>query len=217
MIQLAPSILSADFSKLLEDIKQVERAGAHLLHIDVMDGHFVPNISVGPLIVESLKDKIRIPFDVHLMIENADRYIEKFSMKNTEIITVHAEACTHLSRTIQVIKSLGHKAGVSLNPSTPLNYLDYVWNEIDMVLIMSVNPGFGGQSFIQDMFAKISEVKQIIDSKGLNIDIEVDGGIKIDNVREVIHAGANVIVAGSAIFSSDNIYESTKEFLEAMK
>ena len=217
MIQLAPSILSADFSKLLEDIKQVERAGAHLLHIDVMDGHFVPNISVGPLIVESLKDKIRIPFDVHLMIENADRYIEKFSMKNTEIITVHAEACTHLSRTIQVIKSLGHKAGVSLNPSTPLNYLDYVWNEIDMVLIMSVNPGFGGQSFIQDMFAKISEVKQIIDSKGLNIDIEVDGGIKIDNVREVSHAGANVIVAGSAIFSSDNIYESTKEFLEAMK
>lgn len=217
MIQLAPSILSADFSKLLEDIKQVESAGAHLLHIDVMDGHFVPNISIGPLIVESLKDKLNIPFDVHLMIENADRYIEKFSMKNTEIITVHAEACTHLSRTIQIIKSLGHKVGVSLNPSTPLNYLDYVWNEIDMVLIMSVNPGFGGQSFIQDMFTKISQVKQIIDSRGLNIDIEVDGGIKIDNVRDVIHAGANVIVAGSAIFSADNIYESTKEFLEAMK
>ncbi len=217
MIQLAPSILSADFSNLLEDIKQVERAGAHLLHIDVMDGHFVPNISIGPLIVESLEGKTTIPFDVHLMIENADQYVEKFSTSNTKFITVHAEACVHLNRTIQVIKSLGHKVGVSLNPSTPIDCLDYVWNEIDMVLIMSVNPGFGGQSFIPDMFTKISDVKRVIDSRGLNIDIEVDGGIKLDNVREVINAGANVIVAGSAIFGAKDVYENTNRFLEAMK
>ncbi len=217
MIQLSPSILSADFSNLLEEIREVERAGAHLLHIDVMDGHFVPNISIGPLILESLRNKLTIPLDVHLMIENPDQYIEKFSTDNTKIITVHSEACLHLNRTIQAIKMLGHKAGISLNPATPIHTLDYVWNDIDVVLIMSVNPGFGGQSFIKDMLGKISDVKNEIDARGLNIDIEVDGGIKLDNVREVIEAGANVIVAGSALFGSEDVYGNTIRFLEAMK
>ncbi len=217
MIKLAPSILSADFSNLLEGIREVERAGANLLHVDVMDGHFVPNISIGPLVLESLKSKVSIPLDVHLMIENPDGYIEKFSTDNTEIITIHAEACMHLNRTVQAIKSLGHKVGISLNPATPINYLDYVWNDIDMVLIMSVNPGFGGQIFIKEMLGKISDVRNEIDSRGLNIDIEVDGGIKLDNVKEVIDAGANVIVAGSAIFGAEDVYASTKRFLEAMK
>ncbi|MCG8481677.1 MAG: ribulose-phosphate 3-epimerase [Clostridia bacterium] len=216
MIQLAPSILSADFAKLYEDIRQVEKGGAQLLHVDVMDGHFVPNITLGPPIVKSLNDRVQIPLDVHLMIENPDQYIEKFNVSKTEIITVHAEACVHLHRTVEKIKSLGVKAGVALNPSTSLDGLDYILDDIDMVLIMTVNPGFGGQSFIPVMYEKINQLKQKIQDKNLSIDIQVDGGINLDNVGQAINAGANIIVAGSAVFKAEDICEQTKKMLQTM-
>ncbi|HBH0418547.1 TPA: ribulose-phosphate 3-epimerase, partial [Clostridioides difficile] len=209
MIKLAPSILSADFAKLLEDVRKVESAGCEYLHIDVMDGHFVPNITLGPLVVKSLKkENINMVFDAHLMIENPDQYIEEFVKAGCDIITVHQEACVHLHRTIQNIKSHGIKAGVVLNPATPVDTIKHVLPDLDMVLLMSVNPGFGGQSFIPCVLDKIKELKAIIDSQGLNIDIEVDGGISPKNVAEVVQAGANVIVAGSAIFGSDDIQET---------
>lgn len=216
MIKLAPSILSADFSRLIDDVSAVEKAGAQLLHIDVMDGHFVPNITIGPVVLNGLKDKTKMPFDVHLMIENPDQYIDQFIYDNTEFITVHAETCRHLHRTIQLIKSLDVKAGVALNPATPLNYLDHLLEEIDMILLMSVNPGFGGQKFIESTIEKIKTVKKMIDAKNLSIDIQVDGGIKLDNVQKVIDAGANIIVAGSAIFGTANIEQTTKEFIDKM-
>ncbi|EGT4598354.1 ribulose-phosphate 3-epimerase [Clostridioides difficile] len=213
MIKLAPSILSADFAKLLEDVRKVERAGCEYLHIDVMDGHFVPNITLGPLVVKSLKkENINMVFDAHLMIENPDQYIEEFVKAGCDIITVHQEACVHLHRTIQNIKSHGIKAGVVLNPATPVDTIKHVLPDLDMVLLMSVNPGFGGQSFIPCVLDKIKELKAIIDSQGLNIDIEVDGGISPKNVAEVVQAGANVIVAGSAIFGSDDIQETVNLF-----
>ncbi|MCC0630755.1 MULTISPECIES: ribulose-phosphate 3-epimerase [unclassified Clostridioides] len=213
MIKLAPSILSADFAKLLEDIRKVESAGCEYLHIDVMDGHFVPNITLGPLVVKSLKkENINMVFDAHLMIENPDQYIEEFVKAGCDIITVHQEACVHLHRTIQNIKSHGIKAGVVLNPATPIDTIKHILPDLDMVLLMSVNPGFGGQSFIPCVLDKIKELKAIIDSQGLNIDIEVDGGISPKNVAEVVQAGANVIVAGSAIFGSDDIQETVNLF-----
>lgn len=214
MIKLSPSILSADFANLLMDIKTVEDAGVELLHIDVMDGHFVPNISLGPVILNSIKSKTSIPFDVHLMIESPDKYIQNFAQAGADIITVHAEACPHLHRTIQNIKSCGVKAGVSLNPATPLCVIENVLEELDMVLIMSVNPGFGGQKFIESSLRKIRKLREMIEERGLDVDIEVDGGIKIDNVQKVIEAGANVIVAGSAIFGGDNIKENVAAFKE---
>lgn len=211
MIKLAPSILSADFAKLLEDVRKVESAGCEYLHIDVMDGHFVPNITLGPLVVKSLKkENINMVFDAHLMIENPDQYIEEFVKAGCDIITVHQEACVHLHRTIQNIKSHGIKA--VLNPATPVDTIKHVLPDLDMVLLMSVNPGFGGQSFIPCVLDKIKELKAIIDSQGLNIDIEVDGGISPKNVAEVVQAGANVIVAGSAIFGSDDIQETVNLF-----
>ncbi|MGO0882038.1 ribulose-phosphate 3-epimerase [Clostridioides difficile] len=213
MIKLAPSILSADFARLLEDVRKVESAGCEYLHIDVMDGHFVPNITLGPLVVKSLKkENINMVFDAHLMIENPDQYIEEFVKAGCDIITVHQEACTHLHRTIQNIKSHGIKAGVVLNPATPIDTIKHVLSDLDMVLLMSVNPGFGGQSFIPCVLDKIKELKTLIDSKGLSIDIEVDGGISPKNVAEVVQAGANVIVAGSAIFGSDDIQETVNLF-----
>ncbi|AVD37595.1 ribulose-phosphate 3-epimerase [Clostridioides difficile] len=213
MIKLAPSILSADFAKLLEDVRKVESAGCEYLHIDVMDGHFVPNITLGPLVVKSLKkENINMVFDAHLMIENPDQYIEEFVKAGCDIITVHQEACVHLHRTIQNIKSHGIKAGVVLNPATPIDTIKHVLPDLDMVLLMSVNPGFGGQSFIPCVLDKIKELKAIIDSQGLNIDIEVDGGISPKNVDKVVQAGANVIVAGSAIFGSDDIQETVNLF-----
>ncbi|HBG8235906.1 TPA: ribulose-phosphate 3-epimerase, partial [Clostridioides difficile] len=211
--KLAPSILSADFAKLLEDVRKVESAGCEYLHIDVMDGHFVPNITLGPLVVKSLKkENINMVFDAHLMIENPDQYIEEFVKAGCDIITVHQEACVHLHRTIQNIKSHGIKAGVVLNPATPIDTIKHVLPDLDMVLLMSVNPGFGGQSFIPCVLDKIKELKAIIDSQGLNIDIEVDGGISPKNVDKVVQAGANVIVAGSAIFGSDDIQETVNLF-----
>ncbi|MDU6114110.1 MAG: ribulose-phosphate 3-epimerase [Paeniclostridium sordellii] len=212
MIKMAPSILSADFARLLEDVKKVENAGCEYLHIDVMDGHFVPNITLGPAIVKSLRNGVNMVFDAHLMIENPDNYIKDFADAGCDIIVVHEEACTHLHRTIQNIKSHNVKAGVALNPATPIENIKYVLKDVDMVLIMTVNPGFGGQSFIDGMIDKIKELKLLIDEQGLEVDIQVDGGIKPSNVDKVVKAGANVIVAGSAIFNSDDIDATVKEF-----
>ncbi|MDI9476613.1 MAG: ribulose-phosphate 3-epimerase [Natronincolaceae bacterium] len=211
-MKLAPSILAADFSNLLKDIKMVEEAGCDMLHIDVMDGHFVPNITIGPLVIESLKGKTNLPFDVHLMIENPDRYISQFVKAGAHIISVHSEACIHLHRTIQLIRDHNVKAAVALNPATPLNVLEYVLEDLDMVLLMTVNPGFGGQDFIESGLSKIRTLKKMIDDRGLNIDIQVDGGIKADNVKEIVKAGANIIVAGSAIFNSKDVRQTIKQF-----
>ena len=202
MIKLAPSILSADFARLLEDVKKVENAGCEYLHIDVMDGHFVPNITLGPNVVKSLRKDVNMVFDAHLMIENPDQYIKEFVDAGCDIIVVHQ----------QNIKSYGIKAGVSLNPATPIETIKHIIRDVDMVLIMTVNPGFGGQSFIESMIPKIEELKMLIDSEGLNVDIQVDGGIKPDNVDKVVRAGANVIVAGSAIFNSDDIKSTVDLF-----
>ena len=212
MIKLAPSILSADFARLLEEVKKVENAGCEYLHIDVMDGHFVPNITLGPAIVKSLRKDIKMVFDAHLMMENPDQYIKEFVDAGCDLIVVHQEACKHLHRTIQNIKSYGIKAGVALNPATPIETIKHVLEEVDMVLIMTVNPGFGGQSFIEGMIPKIKQLKSLIDEKGLNVDIQVDGGIKPDNVDKVVKAGANIIVAGSAIFNSDDIQHTVDLF-----
>ena len=214
MIKLAPSILSADFARLLEDVKKVEKAGCEYLHIDVMDGHFVPNITLGPGIVKSLRKDVNMVFDAHLMIENPDNYIKEFADAGCDIIVVHQEACTHLHRTIQNIKSHGIKAGVALNPATPIETIKYVLQDVDMVLLMSVNPGFGGQAYIPVVTEKIKELKALIDKMNLDIDIEVDGGVKPSNIAEVVNAGANVIVAGSAIFNAGNIDEAVKSLRE---
>ena len=214
MIKLAPSILSADFARLLEDVKKVEKAGCEYLHIDVMDGHFVPNITLGPAIVKSLRKDVNMVFDAHLMIENPDQYIKEFADAGCDIIVVHQEACTHLHRTIQNIKSHGVKAGVALNPATPIETIKYVLEDVDMVLLMSVNPGFGGQSYIPVVTKKIKELRALIDEMGLDIDIEVDGGVKPSNISEVVNAGANVIVAGSAIFNAGDIDEAVKSLRE---
>ncbi|AOT68411.1 ribulose-phosphate 3-epimerase [Geosporobacter ferrireducens] len=212
MIKIAPSILSADFSNLIRDIGKVEEAGVDLLHIDVMDGHFVPNITIGPLVMHSIRNKTKLPFDVHLMIENPDRYIEDFVKAGADIITVHAEACTHLHRTIQNIKSFGIKAAVSLNPATPLNVLEFILDDLDMVLLMSVNPGFGGQKFIPIVLDKIKALRHMLAERGLNTDIQVDGGINLENIKDIVNAGANVLVAGSAIFNSKDIAATVAAF-----
>lgn len=212
MIKIAPSILSADFSRLEEQIKLVEEGGADFIHLDVMDGHFVPNITFGAPVIKMLRKVTKVPFDVHLMIEKPDQYIKDFVDAGADIITVHQEACTHLHRTIQYIKSFGVKAGVALNPSTSIESIRYILDEIDMVLIMTVNPGFGGQYFISQMKDKIIDLRKMIKERNLNIDIQVDGGIKLDNVKEVESYGANIFVAGSAIFNSEDIVNTTKKF-----
>ena len=208
MIKIAPSILSADFSRLGEEIRAIDAAGADYVHVDVMDGHFVPNITIGPLIVDAVRPVTELPLDVHLMIENPDQYIPDFAKAGADIIVVHAEAVRHLHRTVQLIKSLGKKAGVSLNPATPLTALDVILPDLDLVLLMTVNPGFGGQSFIGNCLPKIAELRQRIDALGLPIELEVDGGVKTDNIEEVAAAGADVFVAGSAVFGADD-YQAT--------
>jgi ribulose-phosphate 3-epimerase len=203
MIKIAPSILSADFSKLAEEIETVK--SAEYLHIDVMDGHFVPNITIGPLVLDSIQDKTEHILDVHLMIENPDKYIPEFAKAGADIITVHAEACPHLHRTLQNIKANGVKAAVALNPATPLSTIEYVLSELDMVLLMTVNPGFGGQSFIPEVLPKIKRLRAMIEEQGLEIDIQVDGGIKPNTTAvEAVEAGANILVAGSAVFGAED-------------
>lgn len=208
MKKIAPSILSADFSRLGDEIRAVEAAGADYIHVDVMDGHFVPNITIGPLIVAAARKITGLPLDVHLMIENPDRYVPDFAAAGADIIVVHAEASIHLHRSIQLIKSLGKKAGVSLNPATPLNYLEYVLADLDIVLLMTVNPGFGGQSFIEATIPKIKALRAMLDKRGLETELEVDGGVKIDNIARISHAGADVFVAGSAVFGRPD-YKTT--------
>ena len=217
MKKLAPSILSADFSKLAEDVAAIERGGADYIHVDVMDGHFVPNITYGPVVMKSLLDKTNLPFDVHLMIENPDDYLEDFMTPNTEYITVHQEACKHLHRTVQHIKSLGVKAGVSINPATTLATLDYILEDVDMILIMSVNPGFGGQKFIPSALDKIMELEEIRRSEGLDFVIEIDGGVNLDNVQKIASAGTDIIVAGSAIFKTADVEDTTKQFVTKIR
>ncbi|MDF2523965.1 MAG: ribulose-5-phosphate 3-epimerase [Clostridiales bacterium] len=210
MIKIAPSILSSDFSKLGDEIKRLESAGADLVHIDVMDGHFVPNITIGPLVVKAVRKLTTIPFDVHLMIQNPDDYIDSFIDAGADIISVHAEAATHLHRTLQKIRQAGIKAAVSLNPATSLSEIEWILDEVDMILIMTVNPGFGGQSYIEAMTEKIRTLRAMIQSKGLNVDIQVDGGIGQNNIYKVTEAGANVIVSGSAIFNAPDMSEYIK-------
>ena len=216
MIRLAPSILSSDFSRLGEEVKEIEKAGAHVIHVDVMDGHFVPNISYGAAVMKSLCGKTALPFDVHLMIENPDQYLEDFVTDQTEYITVHQEACPHLHRTLQHIKGVGVKAGVALNPATPLSVLDYVLEEVDLILIMSVNPGFGGQKFI-DITKKIEKLCQMCAEYGVSPYIEIDGGITAQTAPLVAQAGANVLVAGSAVFGKENRKEAIAALKNAVK
>lgn len=216
MNYLAPSILSADFSRLGEELALVEECGVTMLHIDVMDGMYVPSITLGFPVIESIRKNSNMIFDVHLMIKEPERYLERFAQCGADIITVHAEACLHLHRTLQQIRQLGKKCGVALNPATPLSALDYVLEDLDMVLLMTVNPGFGGQTFIPAMYEKIRALRDKIAEKDRKIDIEVDGGIKASNTKQVLEAGANILVAGSAVFGED-IAANIKEFQELLQ
>ncbi len=200
-IKISPSILSANFARLGEHVKEAEDAGVDYIHVDVMDGHFVPNITIGPLIVKALRPVTKLPLDVHLMIENPERYIEDFAQAGADIITVHQETCPHLHRTLQQIHNLGIRAGVSLNPSTPASTLAEIITEVDLILVMSVNPGFGGQSYIHSCTGKIQKLRSMLNACGSSADLEVDGGVNVDTVCEVIGAGANAFVAGSAVFN----------------
>jgi ribulose-phosphate 3-epimerase len=217
MKKIAPSILSADFARLGEEIAALEAGGADYIHVDVMDGQFVPNITIGPLVVEAARRVTKLPLDVHLMIDAPDRYIPAFAKAGADIIVVHAEATNHLHRTVQLIKSLGKKAGVSLNPATPLSTLEYILQDLDLVLLMTVNPGFGGQSFIEACLPKIHSLRSMLDKRGIEAELEVDGGVKTDNIARIAHAGADVFVAGSAVFESPDYSATISELKRRAK
>jgi ribulose-phosphate 3-epimerase len=214
--KIAPSILSADFSHLAEEIQKVEEAGADMIHVDVMDGHFVPNLTVGPPIVKSIRKITRLPLDVHLMITNPDDYIPEFIKAGSDYLTVHVETCPHLHRTIQSIKENGVKAGVTLNPATPLSLISQILPFVDLLLVMSVNPGFGGQSFIPQVLDKIRKARRMIDEIQAPVELEVDGGLKIENIKEIAKAGADVFVAGSSVFHSKDYKATLEKMREAI-
>jgi len=209
--KIAPSILSADFSRLGDEVRAVERAGADVIHVDVMDGHFVPNITVGPLVVQGLKKLTSLPLDVHLMIEKPERYIEVFAQAGSNWITIHAEVCPHLKRMIKKIRQLNVRPGIVLKPATSLKTLYPILDDIDLVLIMSVNPGFGGQFFIPSALKKIEKLRKIVDQNSYPLEIEVDGGVKIENIREVSRAGADIFVVGTGIFKAENYSETIRK------
>jgi ribulose-phosphate 3-epimerase len=209
MIKIAPSILSADFSRLGEQVSEVEEAGAELVHIDVMDGHFVPNITMGPLVVRALKKQTKLPLDVHLMIENPEKYVDAFADAGSDIITVHAEACPDLPAVVQKIKDRGVKAGVAISPPTPVSALDGVIDKIQMVVVMTVNPGFGGQKFMTEVLSKVRELRE----RRADLDIEIDGGICVDTAPQAVEAGANILVAGNAIFGNEDIKKALQNLL----
>ena len=215
MIKIAPSILSADFKNLEQQIRQIEKGGADWIHLDVMDGHFVPNITFGPIVVKAIRAITKLPLDAHLMIENPDRYLDIFQKAGTNRLTVHVEACIHLHRTIQRIKELGMKAGVSLNPATHVSALKEILPTVNQVLVMTVNPGFGGQKFIQSTMKKVKDVSQMIIETEKDIELEVDGGIDETNVRNLVHSGVTVIVAGHSIFSKQNISKAVRDLRKA--
>lgn len=215
MIKIAPSILAADFSKLAEEVIEVEKAGADLIHIDVMDGHFVPNITMGAIAVEALRPVTKLPLDVHLMIQNPDAYVEQFAKAGADYITVHVEACPHLHRTLQLIRSTGAKSGVVLNPHTPVESILHVLDQVDMVLFMTVNPGFGGQKFIHSVLPKVKQLSTIIKEQNLPIEIEIDGGVDAETIIPCVEAGATILVAGSAIYSKENRAEALQQIKAA--
>lgn len=217
MIKIAPSILSANFAKLGEEIKEIEKGGADYVHIDVMDGHFVPNITIGPLIVDAVKPITKLPLDVHLMIENPDKYIKDFVKAGADIITVHQETCPHLHRTIQLIKKENVKAGVVINPGTPVAMIKEVLNNVDLVLVMSVNPGFGGQTFIHETLSKIEEIDLIRKENNYQFELQVDGGVNVETAKLCVDAGADVLVAGSAVFDQSNRKKAIQDIKDAIK
>ena len=217
MKKIAPSILSADFSRLADEVRGVEKAGADVIHVDVMDGHFVPNITIGPLVVQGLKKLTSLPLDVHLMIENPERYVDDFVQAGGSWITVHAETCPHLKRVIKKVRQLEARPGIVLKPATPLKTLFPVLDEIDLVLIMSVNPGFGGQSFIPPTLKKIERLRKIVDQNGYSMEIEVDGGVKIENIREVSAAGGDIFVVGTGIFKTENYEETIRKLRQEIE
>jgi ribulose-phosphate 3-epimerase len=215
--KIAPSILSADFSHLADEVRAVEKAGADVIHVDVMDGHFVPNITIGPLVVQGLRKLTSLPLDIHLMIENPERYIEDFVQAGGDWITIHAEVCPNLKRMIRKVRQLNVRPGIVLKPATPLKTLFPVLDDIDLVLIMSVNPGFGGQSFIPSTLKKIERLRKIVDQNGYSMEIEVDGGVKIENIREVSRAGGDIFVVGTGIFKTENYEETIKKLRQEIE
>ncbi len=214
---IAPSILSADFSRLGEEVRAVEKAGADIIHFDVMDGHFVPNITVGPMVLAAVRQVTQLPIDAHLMIEHPDHYLEEFIKAGANYLSIHVEATRHLHRVIQHIKQLGAKAGVALNPHTPVSSMGYILDEVDFVLVMTVNPGFGGQQFIPSAFKKVQELHQMREEHNLKFQIEIDGGIKIENIEEISRAGVDIFVAGSAIFSKPDYAKTIQSMRFALE
>lgn len=215
MVKVAPSILAADFANLQSEIELVERAGADWIHVDVMDGHFVPNITMGALVVDAIRPHTKLPLDVHLMIEQPDQYIESFANAGADIITVHVEACRHLHRTLHYIKSFGLQCGVVLNPHTPISTIEHLLEDVDVVLFMTVNPGFGGQSFIPAVLQKVKALAELKEQRGLSFEIEIDGGVNKDTVKDCVAAGATVVVAGSAIYGAADKGQALQQIKEA--